>query len=84
MQNKIAGQSDFVTEIYNNPIKLLIAIKEHSLNFQDLRYKMAIIADVIKVFMNTRQKDNESLQEYTRKFKSAKDIMELHVKGHIT
>ena len=33
--------------------------------------------------MNTRQKDNESLQEYTQRFKSAKDIMELHVRGPI-
>ena len=83
-KTKIAGQSDFDTEIYNNPIKLLIAIKEHSLNFQDSRYKMAIIADAIKVFMNIRQKDNESLQEYTWRFKSATDIMEWHVGGPIT
>ena len=61
-----------------------MAIKQHSLNFQDARYKMAIIADAIKVFMNTKQKDNESLQEYTQRFKSAKDIMELHVGGPIT
>ena len=83
MQNKIVGQSDFDTEISNNPIKLLITIKEHSLNFQDLQYKMAIIADAIKIFINTREKNTESLQEYSRRFKSAKDIMELHVKGPI-
>ena len=45
---------------------------------------MAIIADAIKIFMNTKQKDNESLQAYTRRFKSAKDIMESHVGGPIT
>ena len=33
--------------------------------------------------MNTKQKENESLQEYTRRFKSAKDIMELHIGGPI-
>ena len=38
MQNKIVGRSDVDTEIYNNPIKLLIAIKEHSLNFS--RFEM--------------------------------------------
>ena len=65
MLHKILGQNDFDTEIYNDPIKLLILIKHHSLNFQGSRYKMAIIADAIKVFMNTKQKDNESLQEYT-------------------
>ena len=60
-KTKLAGQSDFDTDIYNNAIKLLIAIKEHSLNFQYSRYKMAIIADANIVFMNTRQKDNKSL-----------------------
>ena len=62
----------------------MIAIKEHLLNFQDSRYEMAIIADAIKVFMNTIQKGTESLQEHTQRFKSAKDIMELHVGGPIT
>ena len=83
MQNKIVGRNDFDTKICNNPIKLLIAIKEYSLNFQDSQYKMAIIADVIDFFMNTRQKDTESLQEYTQRFKRAKDITELHVRGPI-
>ena len=45
---------------------------------------MAIIADAIKVFMTTRQKDTESLQEYTQRFKSTKDIMELNARGPIT
>ena len=35
MQNKIADCKEYDTEIYNKPIKLLIAIKQHSLNFQD-------------------------------------------------
>ena len=62
-QNKIASWSDFNTKIYDNPIKLTIAIKENSLNFQDSQYEMAIIADTIKFFMNTKQKDTKSLQE---------------------
>ena len=84
MQNKIMGRKDFDTNIYNDPIKLLKAIKEHSLNFQESKYEMSIITEAIKNFFNTKQKDNESLQEYTRRFKSAKDIMESHVGGPIT
>ena len=61
MQNKLLGRKDFDTKIYNDPIKLLIAIKEHSLS----RYKMTIITESIKIFFYTRQKDTESLQEYT-------------------
>jgi len=30
MQNKLVTQSDYEDEIYNNPIKLLKAIKEHA------------------------------------------------------
>ena len=83
MQNKIAGRKEYDTEIYNNPIKLLTAIKQHYLNFQDSKHKMSIIIDAIRIFINTRQKENEFLQEYTRRFKSAKDIMESHIGGPI-
>ena len=34
MQNKIVGRNDFDRKSYNNPIKLLIAIKEHALNLK--------------------------------------------------
>ena len=63
MQNKIGGRKDFDTNIYNDPIKLLKAIKEQSLNFQESQYEMSIITEAIKNFFNTKQKDNESLQE---------------------
>jgi len=45
MQNKLLALSDYEDEIYNNPIKLLKAIKEHVLNYQETPYKMAIISD---------------------------------------
>ena len=63
MQNKIVGRKDFNRNIYNDPIKLLKAIKEQSLNFQESQYEMSIITEAIKNFFNTKQKDNESLQE---------------------
>ena len=83
LQNKLLGRKDFDTKIYNDPIQLLTAIKEHSLNFQESRYEMKIITESIKNFFFTRQKDTESLQEYTRRFKSAKEIMESHIGGPI-
>ena len=81
MQNKITGRNDFEQKIFNNPINLLIAIKEHSLNYQESRYKMGIITDAINSFFGTKQKNNETLQDYTRRFKTAKEIMESHVGG---
>ena len=47
MQNKIASCKDYEKRIYNNPINLLIRIKEHSLNYQETRNKISIIADSI-------------------------------------
>ena len=44
---------------------------------------MSIIIDAIIIFINTRQKENESLQEYIRRFKTAKDIMESHIREPI-
>jgi len=37
MQNKLLAFSDYEDEIYNNLIKLLKAIKEHALNYQETR-----------------------------------------------
>ena len=79
MQNKLAARSDFESDIINNPINLLEAIKEHSLNFQETRYKMSIISVAIKSLVSTRQKDNENLQDYTRRFRTSKEIFESHV-----
>ena len=83
MQNKITGQHDFERKIFNNPINLLIAIKERSLNFEESRYEMAIITDAIRAFLNTKQKGSKSLQDYTQIFKTSKEIMESHIGGPI-
>ena len=44
---------------------------------------MAIIADAIRIFLNTKQKVSESLQDHTRRFKTSKEIMESHIGGPI-
>ena len=47
MQNKILERSDYESEIYNDPIKLLQAIKQHALNFDETQYSMTIITNSI-------------------------------------
>ena len=83
MQNKITGRNDLEKKLFNNSINLLVAKKERSLNCQESRYKMAIITDSIRTFLNTKQKESESLQDYTRRYKTAKEIMESHIGGPI-
>ena len=82
-QCKIRLSDDTTSKENNNPINLLIAIKEHSLNFQESRYEMAIITDFIRAFLSTKQKEFKSLQDYTQRFKTSKEIMESHIGGPI-
>jgi hypothetical protein len=83
MQNKIMARSNFENEIYNDPIKLLNAVKEHALNYQETRYEMSIISDSFRVLFNVQQKERESLQDYTRRYKTAREILESHLGGQI-
>jgi stress-induced morphogen len=75
MQNKIMAQSDFESTIYNSPIELLNTVKKHALNYQETRYEMSIISDAFRAVLNVQQKENESLQDYTRRFKTAREIL---------
>ena len=76
MQNKIKEQKDFQSDIYNNPVNLLKAIKQHSQDFQDQRYGMSTISVAIFNLVTLKQKENEPLHKYTRQFKKTKDILE--------
>ena len=83
MKNKIEARSDYSDKIKGNPIELLKAIKEHALNYQEHRYSMEIIFDSIQLMINLKQKENESLQDYTKRFKTAQDVMVSHLGGPI-
>eukprot|EP00978_Attheya_sp_CCMP212_P016785 scaffold44262_cov52-Attheya_sp.AAC.7 len=82
MQNKIQLRMDLDT-IENDPIELLKAVKEHSLNYQEHRYEMSIILDSIKNMLETHKKEHENLSDYTKRFKTSRDVLELHIGGPI-
>ena len=83
MQNKVEARSDFVSDIKDNPIELLKAIKQHALNYQEHRYEMSIIADAMRTLFSTKQREQESLQDYTKRFKTANDVLLSHIGGPI-
>ena len=83
MQNKVVSRSDYNTVVYNDPIALLRAIKEHSLNYQETRYEMSIISDAFRSVFTAKQKEGENLQDYTRRFKTSTEILESHLGGPI-
>ena len=80
MKNKIEARSDY-HKIKNDPIELLKAIKEHALNYQENRYSMLIILDAMRTLLGTKQKEGESLQDYTKRFRVARDVLKSHIGG---
>ena len=55
VQNKIMNSSDFHDVIYDDLIKLLKEIKKNTLNYQEYKYDMAIIADAFHNLLTTTQ-----------------------------
>ena len=83
MKAKIEARKDYESTIYNKPIKLLEAIKEHALNYEENRYEMSIIHDAFLSFLLCKQKEKESLQDYTKRYKVAREVLKKHLGGII-
>jgi hypothetical protein len=66
MQSKIESNTKFETGIKGNPIELLKIIKQDALTYHEHRYEMSIILDSMQALFNLKQKDGESLQDYTK------------------
>lgn len=81
MQAKIEARTNYESKTYNGPIELTKAIKGHALNHEELRYEMAIIFDALKAFVNYREKEKESLREYTKRFKVVREALQSHLAG---
>lgn len=79
MQRKIENRKDFQDDILMDPIALMKAIKEHSLNFQDKRYDMTIVDESLKTFVNMKQGDKEHDADYASRFRTAKEVFESHL-----
>ena len=75
MKNKIEAHTDFKSKVKDNPIELLKAVKEHALKYQEHHYDMSIILDAISTLLGTKQKEKESLQDYTKRFRVSRDVL---------
>jgi len=83
MKEKIQARADYETSIRQNPRELLKAIKQHALNYQESRYNMAIVYDAFTAVHTTTQKEGETLQDYTKRFRVAKEVLESHLGGPV-
>ena len=69
------SSAEYESKIKNDPIELLKAIRKLSINAQDTKYQASIVADAMRTFLGCRQKEGESLQDYTRRFKTTREVM---------
>ena len=44
---------------------------------------MSVILDAMRTLLNTKQKDVETLQDYTKRFRIAREVLESHIGGPI-
>ena len=79
MQTRIKATAAFESTIKGNPIELVKSIRQHALDYQEDRYAMRIIADALINFVTTRQREEERLEDYTIRFKTARDLLKDHI-----
>ena len=75
LQGQLKQRIYYVNVIYNDPVKLVLAIKDQTKNYQDMKYAMEIIDNSLTDFLLLKGKDGE-LHEYTRRFKIAKQVLD--------
>jgi hypothetical protein len=83
MQHKVESMKDYETTIKGNPIELLKSVKQQAMSFQEDKYDVAIINDALRTLVNLKQRDHEQLHEYTKRFRTAKEMVETHFGGPI-
>jgi hypothetical protein len=83
MRNKIKARTDYGTKIKNNLIKLVKAIKKYLLGYQENCYNMAVILNSLKTLVNIRQKEGETLQDYTKRFRVTRKVFKTQIGGMI-
>jgi hypothetical protein len=77
VQHKIEARRYFETDIKDDPIELLKAIEEHSINFEDTKYDMEIIHTALKNLINLHMREDENVVDYTQEqFKAGKEVAE--------
>ena len=83
LQHEIESNTSFDWTIKGDPVELMKSIKLYALSYQEEKYDMSIVYDAMRYLITLRQREEESLQEYTRRFKTSRDVMVSHLGGSI-
>ena len=82
IQDKVKNHLDFESDIRDNPIKLLEVIKTLMHDPEDTVYPMASLTEAVRRVINIKQHENESLLDYSTRFKEARDVAKAHLGTH--
>lgn len=77
----IKNEVDFESKIKNDPVELLTTIKQHTHNFSSHKYAYITIHDANKAWTSCRQKDDETLTSYAKRFESSVELFQSRIGG---
>jgi hypothetical protein len=75
IKNVFDSRTSFESKVENNPIELFKAFKEHALNNQEQWYDISIIPAAHITLFGTKHKEDESLQDYSKRFHVAEEVL---------
>ena len=79
IHERVEAHPEFDTKIIDNPIELLKAIKILMHDPVRARYPYASLTDALSRLMNCKQMDNESANDYMKRFKGNRDGVTQHM-----
>ena len=75
LRDRIEDQSGLEEKIRNNPIELLLAIKQSALGCEESMAWVLVVTDAHRACFNCKQNYNKELEDQTRRHKAARDIL---------
>eukprot|EP00980_Cylindrotheca_fusiformis_P025965 scaffold15010_cov49-Cylindrotheca_fusiformis.AAC.1 len=79
MQIRIKEHPKYESDLYNDPVELLKAIRVLMHNPVRAIYPYLSLSDAMAKLLNMRQKEDESLNDYVERFKQARSVVKSHI-----
>ena len=76
MQRRIEQESDYLTNIHNNPVECLKRVKAQINENTYSVHPMISFIGSLKRFFDSQQQTDQSVQEYWKQFKASQDVVE--------
>ena len=77
MTDKLEREHDFETTLFNNPVELLLRIRKFMTITADTEWEFFGLWEAMTKLFNCRQKENESIANYRKRYEEAADAVEM-------